>query len=154
MEPAVSGGVFGDPPTLAPLSYRVTVLPHVRTGLVATSGRVTGRELADACGHLAHDALWRTGFNEVWDLSESDEVDVSPGGFDDLVECTREYASRVGHNRVAFVTSRDEVTILLRLFEQLTSDLGRTYFVARSRAEAAEWLGLAPDALAGASAEA
>lgn len=125
----------------------VHVLPTSKLGLVTGHGHVTGGELADACVDLVHEAAWETGFDEVWDLSDSSEIDVSPDEFDDLVSCTRAYADRVGHNRVAFVTTRDAVTPLLRLFERLTEDLDRTYQTVRTRAEAAAWLGLPPEAL-------
>ncbi|WP_420456045.1 hypothetical protein [Rubrivirga sp.] len=126
----------------------VKILSQSRTALLIGTGHVTGYELAEGCTEMVEDALWNDGFNEVWDLSAARAVDIQPDGLDELVSCMHVYADRVGHNRVAFVTTKETVRILLRLFEQLTRDLDRSYHTAPSRDEAALWLGLDPRALA------
>ena len=130
------------------MPYLVTLFPQSRVGLVSGSGHVTGQELAHACGEMVHDARWESGFSEVWDLSGAAEVDISPDELTGLVESAHEYADRIGEARCAFVTTRDGVIPLLRLFERLTADLDRTYATVRTRTEAEAWLGLAPGALA------
>ncbi|PAP75323.1 hypothetical protein [Rubrivirga marina] len=133
------------------MPYDVTILPDSRTGLAVGTGDVTGTDLAHACGAIVHHALWENGFNEVWDLSAAVQVDVTPEELERLVEVAYEHADELGQNRVAFVSTRDAVAVLIRLFERRTADLGRTYRVVRTRAEAAEWLGVAlpPDGRAG-----
>ena len=129
------------------MPYDVRLRPESRVGLVTGSGHVTGHELAQACEHMVQHPQWELGFDEVWDLSESGEVDVSPEELDRLVQSAHAYADRIGQNRCVFVTTRGGVQALLRLFELLTRDLPREYQTVGSRAEAASWLGLAADAL-------
>lgn len=129
------------------MPYDVTILPESRVGLTEGSGHLTGHDLLAACGAMVRDALWTTGFDEVWDLTAAREVDVSPEELDRLVRATHDFADEIGENRVVFVTTRDSVSVLVRLFERLTADLPRTYHVARTRREAEAWLGLEAGAL-------
>lgn len=121
----------------------VTLLPQSRIGLVTGSGHMTGHDLATACADMVQDADWEPGFDEVWDLSAAHEVDITPEDLDRLVHSAHAYAARIGANRVVFVTTSDSVALIVRLFERLTADLPRTYHVARTREEAADWLGVA-----------
>lgn len=116
-------------------------------GLVLGSGHVTGQELVRACTEMVKDPRWEPGDTEVWDLSTAIEVDVSPDELDRLVESAHEYSERIGAGRCVFITARDGVEALLRLFELLTRDLDRDYHIARTRADAARWLGLDIDVL-------
>ena len=129
------------------MPYDAMIYPESRTGLVVGSGHLTGQELVQACGTLIHDPRWVPGFAEVWDLSAAHEVDVTPEELDRLVQSARDVAARIGENEVVFVTTSDSVSVLVRLFDRLTADLGRTYRVVRTRAEAADALGLDPEAL-------
>ena len=100
---------------------------------------VTGREMLHACQDMVGHPDWRPGFVELWDLSNV-EVDASPYEIDELVVSAHKLRDRIGKNRVAFVTRRETVDALLRLFEVFTLDLGRTYRTFRTREEAAAWL--------------
>lgn len=133
------------------MPYDVTILPDARTGLAVGTGDLTGSDLARACGVMVHNALWQDGFNEVWDLTSAVQIAVTPEELDRLVEVAHEHADEIGENRVVFVSTRDAVAVLVRLFERRTADLHRTYQVVRTRAEAADWLGvpLPTDGLAG-----
>ena len=129
------------------MPYQLRVLPESRTGLVTGSGHVTGTELIQACGDLIGHADWRPGFDEVWDLTGAREIDIGPDELTDMVASTHKHAEQIGSSRCVFVQTRDGVEAVLRLFELLTADLTRTYHTARTRQEAAEWLGLAPGSL-------
>jgi isocitrate/isopropylmalate dehydrogenase len=125
------------------MPYDVTILPDARTGLVVGTGDLTGTDLAQACGVMARDAQWENGFDEVWDLTAAAQIDITPEELDRLVDVAHEHADAIGENRVAFVSTRDAIAVLVRLFERRTADLHRTYRVVRTRAEAADWLGVA-----------
>jgi hypothetical protein len=129
------------------MAYDAVVLPPLRVGLVVLGGHVTGAELVRACQDLVTRPAWAPGFDEVWDLTGAAEVDVSPGELKDLVVSAHEYRNRIGSSRVAFVTRRESLDVLLRLFGVLTADLDREYRCLDTREDAAGWLGLAPGAL-------
>ena len=133
------------------MPFLVTVAQESRLGLVAGSGHVTCAELTQSWTTLVTSPAWTPGFDEVWDLSQSTEVDVSPTDLDALVAATHALADRAGAGRCVFVYTRGSVEAVLRLFEWRTADLPRTYHTTRTRAEALRWLGLPPDALAGAT---
>ena len=129
------------------MPLHITVLPESRVVLIAGAEFVSGTDLARACLDMGHHPDWRSGFDEVWDLSGASEIDITPDELDEIVEVTHRYGHLVGGNRVVFVSPRDIIAALARLFELRTADLGRTYHVARTRGEAADWLGLAPGTL-------
>lgn len=104
--------------------------------------------MTKACVSLVADPAWGVGFDEIWDFTQSGEVDVSPTDLDELVATTHENATRIGAGRCVFVHTRDSIEALLRLFEWRTANLARTYHTTRTRAEALDWLGLSPAALA------
>ncbi len=108
---------------------------------------MTGQEIVDACTSLVTNPDWQPGFDEVWDLTGSSEVDVTPIGLDQMVQAARGHADKVGVSRCVFVVSRDGVEAVLRLFGRLTQDLPRTYHIVRTLAEAEAWLGLEPETL-------
>lgn len=124
------------------MAHAVVVDPSVRVGVVVLTGHVTGGDMARARRALVDVPEWEPGFRLVWDLTGADVVDVSPPGFDQFVASARELHDRVGTGRVAFVTRRETVGVLVQLFGLLTADLGRTYTCVPTRAEAAEWLGV------------
>lgn len=116
-------------------------------GYVALSGRTTGTHLLEACRALVLDPAWEAGFDELWDFRAAAEVDVVPEEIDALVATAHQLRERLQGNRVAFVTSREPVELLLRLFELFTLDLGRTYRTFRTREAGAEWLKVSLDAI-------
>ncbi len=128
------------------MPYDATIHTGARTGLLTFHGHVTGTEMLDACRTLIGDPDWRPGFEELWDLSHT-EVDVSPHEIDNLVASAHTLSDRIGENRVAFVTTREAVGTLIRLFELFTTDLGRTYKVFQTREAAAEWLDVPVEAV-------
>ncbi|WP_420456053.1 hypothetical protein [Rubrivirga sp.] len=124
------------------MPYEIQVDPEFRIGFIAAFDYVTGQDLVLACKSLIEDASWEAGFDEVWDLSAATAVDISPDELERLAASAREHADRIGENRVACVTTRDSMAAILRLLERLTPGLRRTYRVARTRQEAADWLGV------------
>lgn len=128
------------------MSYIVTIDPDEHVGLVAFHGHVTGTEMLEACHDLVGHPDWRPGFEELWDLVLA-EVDVSPHEITALVASAHKLSDRIGKNEVAFVTTREAVGMLIRLFELFTIDLGRTYKVFPTREAAAEWLGVPMEAV-------
>ena len=133
------------------MSFQFTVVPEHRVGLAVGLGHATGAEMARTCAGLVSDPRWEPGFDEVWDLTASVEVDISPADMEALVTKAHDYAGRIGANRCVFVYTRDAVGPVLSLFARLTNDLPRIYHTARTQAEALDWLGLPADALAAAS---
>ena len=123
------------------MSYSVTIERNAQVGIASFDGHVTGTEMLVACQDLVGHPDWRPGFEELWDLSHT-EVDVSPHEVDRLVASAHRLRDRIGANRVAFVTTREAVGTLIRLFELFTLDLGRTYRTFKTREEAAAWLGV------------
>ena len=122
------------------MSFVCTVRPEERRGVVTFQGAVTGTEALDACRTLVAQPGWEAGFNELWDLHDVTGVDVSPSEISDLVASAHALRDQLAHNRVAFVTRREPVALLVRLFELFTLDLGRVYKTFRTRAEADAWL--------------
>ena len=131
------------------MPIRATVIPEFHLGFAVGLGHVEGLEMVRACQEMTSDPLWVPGFDELWDLRDSTEVDISPEGMDEMVASAHKYASQIGDNRCVFVSARESVKPVLRLFAWLTDDLPRTYHTTRTRDEALAWLGLPPDALAG-----
>lgn len=115
--------------------------------LIDGSGALTGTDLAEACMAMGQDPAWRGEFDQVWDFSGAFQIDITPDELDEIVEITHTYADLVGGNRVVFVSTRDTIAALVRLFELRTADLGRSYHVAHTREDAADWLGLPPGTL-------
>lgn len=124
------------------MPHAISVHPDVRVGLVVMTGHVTGSEMLEACQAVVSDEAWEAGFDELWDLLGAPEVDVSPEEIDALVALAHRLQDEFQGNRVAFVTRREPVELLLRLFELFTLSLGRTYRTFRTREAAAEWLGI------------
>ena len=124
------------------MSYDVTILPECRVGLAVGAGHVTGSDYRRALETMWEDERWSREFVEVWDLSSVDVIDVTPDDVDRIVETLHSHADRLQGSRVMLISSRDTVPMLVRLFDRLTSDIARTYHVARTREEAAEWLGV------------
>ena len=122
------------------MAHAVSIHPEARVGLAVFTGHVTGSEMVRACLDLVGQPMWTPGYDEVWDLSAAGEVDVNPNELKDLVASAHTYRERLEPNRVAFVTRREAVDILLHLFGLLTADLDRTYRCVESREAAAEWL--------------
>ncbi|WP_412061834.1 hypothetical protein [Rubrivirga sp. IMCC45206] len=129
------------------MPFHLTTLPESRIGLAVGSGRVSGEDLAAACTAMVAQDGWVAGFDEIWDLSETTEVDVTPGDLAHLIATMRGHADALGEGRVACVTTRDAIAVLVRLIEALTIGMGRHFHTVRSRAEAAEWLGLDAEVL-------
>lgn len=132
------------------MPYDVTVLPGQRVALITCVGALSGGDFARARVEMQTAALWEVGFDEVWDYTAISEMDVTPDDLDRLVQIAHDHAHLVGPNRVAFVSMRDTVAALVRLYERRTADLGRSYRVVRTRDEAGDWLGvsLPPDGFA------
>ena len=131
------------------MPFHAIVLPEHHVGFAVGFGYVKGAGMARTCEELISDPLWEPGFDEIWDLTASTAVDISPDDMDALVASAHTYASRIGTNRCVFVYTRESVGPVLRLFARLTDDLPRAYHATRTRDEALAWLGLPPDALAG-----
>ena len=129
------------------MPYAIKIDPSARIGLVVGSGLVNGAELTDACQKMVQQPEWEPGFDEAWDLTGAREIDITPDELTALVASAHEYAAQIGQSRCVFIHTRDGVQAVLRLFELLTQDLDRTYHTVRSREEAADWLGLAPEVL-------
>ncbi|WP_412068873.1 hypothetical protein [Rubrivirga sp. IMCC43871] len=134
------------------MSFHLTTLPDSRIGLAVGSGQVTGDELVGAFETMVRQDGWVAGFDEIWDLSETSEVDVTPGDLAHIVATVRRHSDRLGEGRVACVTTRSTLTVLVRLIETLTLGLGRSYRTFPTRTEAAEWLGLDAEVLETATA--
>ena len=103
--------------------------------------------MLEACRALALDPEWEPGFDELWDFLGAPEVDVAPDEITALVDSAHQLKAQLQGNRVAFVTRREPVELLLRLFELFTLDLGREYRTFRTAEAAAEWLGGPLDAV-------
>ena len=129
------------------MGFQIRRLQEEGIGLIVGTGHMTGQELVTACVELVKSPAWRPGDTEVWDLSTAAQVDVSPEQLDRLVGSAHEYAERIGEGRCVFITRRDGVDALLRLFGRLTRDLDREYHIARTREDASRWLGLDAGAL-------
>ena len=127
----------------------VTILPEARLALIEGAGFVTGSDIAEACLTMGRAPNWEGGFDNVWDFSAATQIDITPDELDEIVALTHTYADLVGGNKVVFVSSRDAIAALARLFELRTAALNRAYHVTHTRAAAAEWLGLAPGTLDG-----
>ena len=124
------------------MPYSLTVHPDKRVGCVAFTGHTTGAEMLEACYAMVNDPAWEGGFDELWDFLPAPEVDVQPDEITELVAQAHRLAEKVQPNRVAFVTQREPVALLVRLFELFTLDLGRDYKTFLTRESAAEWLGV------------
>ncbi|MEM1115442.1 MAG: hypothetical protein AAF845_12590 [Bacteroidota bacterium] len=125
----------------------VVVRPEARVAVITCTGHTTGAELLDACRVVTDDPAWEGGFAELWDLLGAPEVDVQPDEITALVAQARRLADRLQPCRVAFVTQREPVALLVRLFELFTLDLGRTYRTFLTREDAAAWLSVPLDAI-------
>ncbi len=128
------------------MSYIITIDSEARVGLASFHGHVTGTDLLEACHDLVGHPDWRPGFEELWDLLHA-EVDVTPREVDNLVASAHQLRDRISASQVAFVTTREAVGALVRLFELFTIDLGRTYKTFPTREAAAAWLGVPLDAV-------
>ena len=127
---------------------RTLIKDDCRVGLVVGSGHVTGTELVEACVEMVGRDAWEPGFDEAWDLTGAQQVEIGPDELTALVESAHTYAAEIEASRCVFVHTRDGVEAVLRLFELLTRDLDRTYHTARTRADAEAWLGVPAGALA------
>lgn len=135
------------------MPFHLTTFPESRIGFAVGSGYVSGDELYAACETMVKQDGWVAGFDELWDLSETVEVDVTPSELAHLTAMARAHPDQIGEGRVACVTTRTALTVLVRLIETLTVGLGRRYKTFRTRAEAAEWLGLDAEVIEAATAE-
>lgn len=129
------------------MPHAVSVSSEARVGVVVLTGYVTGRGAVRAGRDLLTQPGWEPGFDEVWDFLEAREVDFSPEGLNRLVRAALAHRDRIGPNRVAVVTVREVLDVLLQLFGVLTADMDRTYQSFRTLGEAAAWLGVDADLL-------
>ncbi len=122
--------------------FRLFTLPEARLGLAVGQGKVNGDDIIGACHLLTQMDDWAAGFNEMWDLLGTTEVDVTPDSVRAAVAAAHDHADALGNGRVACVTTRDGVAMLVRLIEAMTTELDRSYRAFHTRAAAAAWLGL------------
>ncbi len=130
------------------MPYRIELHKECRVGLVIGSGHVTGTEMTAACAEMVGMDAWESGFDEAWDLTRAQQIEIGPDELTELVGSAHAYADEIKGGRCVFVHTRDGVDAVLRLFELLTRDLDRDYHTVRTRADAEAWLGVPAGALA------
>lgn len=132
---------------LSIVPFTVSVHPDQRLAYALFTGHATGAEMLEACHAIVEDQGWQGGFDELWDFLDAPEVDVQPDEISALVDSAHRLADRLQPCRVGFVTRREPVALLIRLFELFTLDLGRDYRTFLTRGAASAWLGVSLEAI-------
>lgn len=129
-----------------PITYEF----HSDLGLVVTvfSGHVTDEEFVRLYDRMLNDDGYALGTNELADLRDAEDLDLSAMALRRVEEITRR---RYGHSdqsfRTAIIAPRDQSYGVGRMYEVYAEEGPENVRVCRTPAEALEWLDLAPDAI-------
>lgn len=129
-----------------PIDYTI----HSAPGFVRTrfTGAVGDDEFVDLYRRLYADPDYALGTDEVADLREVEDLDLSAAALRRVEELTRErYAGGEAGFRTAIIAPRDQSYGIARMYEVFAEDGPENVRVFREPAEALEWLGLDPGAL-------
>ena len=129
-----------------PITYTI----HPDLGLVVThfSGRVADDEFIELYRTMLHDDAYELGMNELADLRQVDDLDLSALALRRVEELTEErYAGTEARFRSAIVAPRDKSYGIGRMYEVFAEQGPENVRVCRDVPEALEWLELEPDAV-------
>jgi hypothetical protein len=119
-----------------PATYRID--RSLKTIFSAGTGVVTDADLRDHQRTVLADPEFDPRFDQIWDLQQVEDVDVSNEALRSLAE-SRSYSSE---SKRAIVAPRDVVYGMARMFEMLHEEAPETFRVFRTDREARAWLGL------------
>ena len=120
----------------------VALFPADRYALAQPRGTVTGRVVEEMGRAIVFAEAWRPGFTEVWDLTLSPTVDVTPSDVARLMVLEDETADRLRGSLTIVVTPRTGLLYAVRFYAQLMKARGREVVGVRTQDEAAARLGI------------
>jgi hypothetical protein len=129
-----------------PIDYSI----HTDLGLVRTrfTGRVTDDEFIDLYRRMLYDDRYVLGTNELADLRDVDDLDISAVALRRVEEITEDrYADSGASFRTAILAPRDQSYGIGRMYEVFAEDGPENVGVFRVLAEALAWLEIDPDAV-------
>ena len=119
--------------------YRINA--DLRVIFSTASGVLTDADLLEHQAKLLADSCFDRSFNQLWDLTEVSQVEVSSQALRTLARSRSFEASA----RRAVVAGDDLVFGMGRMFQMLHDEAPEEMQVFRSLDEARQWLGLDPD---------
>ena len=128
-----------------PMPLHIRVDPELEVIFVEGKGIVTDDDLLD----YVHEYLGRGGlhgYDELFDLSAADLLDVTPIGLSSVAEAAVATDSQAEPTKIAILVSETLGMGLSRIYQSLREAKGgrRQTRVFRDRAECQEWLELTP----------
>ena len=129
-----------------PITY--TIHPHL--GLVVTrfTGRVSDEEFVELYQRMLYDDDYVLGTNELADLRDTVDLDLSALALRRVEEITRQrYAGSDASFRTAIIAPRDQSYGVGRMYEVFAEEGPENVRVCRSEADGLAWLDLPADAL-------
>lgn len=129
-----------------PITY--TIHPHLRLVVTRFTGHVSDEEFVELYQRMLHDDDYVLGTNELADLRDTADLDLSALALRRVEEITRHrYAGSDASFRTAIIAPRDQSYGVGRMYEVFAEDGPESVRVCRSEAEALTWLDLPADAL-------
>lgn len=125
-----------------PITYRVD--REHKVVLATAKGILTDADLRAHLGTLTADTEVQPGFNELYDLREVREVEITTSSVEDVTGFIHEIEQHFKESKTAFVASDHNTAEVSYLYELLRTNVAATVRLFHDLTAAREWLGL-PD---------
>ncbi|HEX7071988.1 MAG TPA: hypothetical protein VF190_14335 [Rhodothermales bacterium] len=124
------------------MAHEIQILREKRLGVIRLSGYVDAAELDVAAEAQINHPDFRSDFNSVWDLRHTRTVDVSPEGFNTLIQKKLERDRVYGlTGRIAIIVNRHTIVGAALLAKiQAGRSPGRAIDVFSTEKQAMAWL--------------
>jgi len=125
-----------------PITYRVD--REHKVVLATAKGILTEADLRAHLGTLTADTEVQPGFNELYDLREVREVEITTSSVEDVAGFIHEIKQHFKESKTAIVASDRNTAEVSYLYELLRTNVAATVRLFHDLAAAREWIGL-PD---------